>query len=191
MPQCDILRRFHLTSNGYFLFMGRLVKEKNPDVLIEAFIKAGIKDKKLVIAGDNASLPDYTAHLREISAKNEDVVFTGAVYDKDKEDLLKNCFVFCIPSTIEGLSITLLEAMSYARPVLASDILSNREALGDSGIYVIPEDTGDLSSKLVFCIDNPGELEPQKKANRQRVQDNFTWEIIVRKYLAYIKQLMF
>jgi glycosyltransferase involved in cell wall biosynthesis len=170
--------------------LGRLVKEKNPDILIDAYIRSNISEKKLVIAGSNEYLPEYVEALRELAGKNKKIIFTGAVYNNDKEILLKNCYVFCIPSSIEGLSITLLEAMSYKKAVLASDIKANREGLGDSGIWVKAEDAGDLAEKLVYCINNSGEIKRQEDGNYKRIKEKFTWNIIAKKYIGYINDII-
>ena len=74
--------------------------------------------------------------FRAVSYTHLDVYKRQAVYDRDKDKLLEACLAFCIPSTIEGLSITLLEAMSHGRICIASDIPANKEALGDSGVDV-------------------------------------------------------
>ena len=189
VPQSDILSRYGLGKDGYFLFLGRLVQDKNPDYLIRAYIKSGIKGKRLVIAGSNDQLPDYVEHLHSLGAGCKDVVFTGAVYGADKEALLANCFAFCIPSTIEGLAITLLEAMSYGCVCIASDIPSNREGLGDNGVWVKVEDEDDLAQKMRYVEENPQEAEMQREANIQRVRENFTWEKISARYAEYLESI--
>jgi glycosyltransferase involved in cell wall biosynthesis len=188
--ESNILEKFNLASESYFLFLGRLVQDKNPDYLIKAFNKSGIKEKKLVIAGSNDADLKYVEHLHQLGVANHNIIFTGAVYGNDKEMLLRNCFAFCLPSTLEGLPITLLEAMSHKRICLASDIPANKEALGDSGVWVKYENINDLSEKLLFILNNCVEIEMQKKINYQRVVENFTWDNISDLYIKYIKTLV-
>ncbi len=142
--ESNILERFSLGKEGYYLYLGRLVQDKNPNYLIKAFNKSAIKDKKLVIAGSNDADLQYVECLHQLGAKNPNVIFTGAVYGSDKEMLLSKCFVFCLPSTLEGLPITLLEAMSHKRICLASNIPANMEALGDNDVLVQPEEVANL-----------------------------------------------
>jgi len=97
--------------------------------------------------------------------------------------------VFCLPSTLEGLPITLLEAMSHKRICLASDIPANKEALGDSGVWVKYEDVDDLCDKLLYILKNYKELESQKESNYLRVVENFTWDRISDSYIRYVKHL--
>ncbi len=185
----DILSHYGLERNGYFLYLGRLVKDKNPDVLIRAYIASGITGRKLVIAGANDQLPDYVAMLHSLGAGNENVIFTGAVYSKDKETLLRHCFAFCIPSTVEGLAITLLEAMSYAKPCIASDIPSNREGLGDNAVWVKAEDETGLTEALRYADSNAETLTKAAGENLERVRERFTWERISEAYINYLKTI--
>ncbi len=187
--ESSILKKFNLTDEGYYLFLGRLVQDKNPDYLIKAFNKSGIKEKKLVIAGSNDADLKYVEHLHQLGASNPNVIFTGAVYGNDKEMLLRKCFAFCIPSTLEGLPITLLEAMSHKRICLASDIPANKEALGDSGVWVKHENVDDLCEKLLYILKNQKDLEIQKESNYKRVVDNFTWGRVSDLYIKYMKNL--
>lgn len=185
----DIIQKYDLQEEGYYLYLGRLVQDKNPDYLIKAFIKSNTNESKLVIAGANDSDPGYVEYLHNLADGDSRVVFTGAVYGLDKETLLKNCKVFCIPSTIEGLAITLLEAMSYAKPVIASDIEANKEGLGDNGIWVKTEDIDDLIKAIVFCEENISLLKKEADRNFNRIKENFTWERISIMYDNYLKSI--
>ena len=184
-----ILEKYSLEEKGYYLYLGRLVQDKNPDYLIKAYIKANIKDHKLVIAGNNNAQPDYVNYLHGLAAGNSNIVFTDAVYGEDKEMLLKSCYVFCIPSTIEGLAITLLEAMSYRKVVIASDIPSNREGLGTSGVWCKYEDVDDLSSKIKYTENNYKDIEWQEKANYDRIVDRFQWSKVAGMYNRFLFNL--
>lgn len=186
----NILHDHGLNSNEYFLFLGRLVKEKNPDVLIDAFIKSGITSKKLVIAGDNQNDPTFVNLLHQKAKDRPEIIFTGSVRGFDKEFLIKESFAFCIPSTIEGLPITLLEAMSYAKICIASDIPSCREALGENGIWVIKENIESLAAKLTFVYYNQGNLKNLGNANYERIINFFTWSDITKKYETYCNNLL-
>ncbi|WP_019130876.1 glycosyltransferase family 4 protein [Alistipes communis] len=185
----DILDRFGLEAEGYFLFLGRLVPDKNPDCLIRAFLRSGITDKKLVVAGSNDAMPAYVDSLHVLAQEDDRIRFTGAVYGADKEKLIEACFAFCIPSTIEGLAITLLEAMSYGKACIASDIPANKEALGQSGIWCRYEDADGLAEQLVYAHEHPSELARQGRINRQRIRDHFTWEAVTAQYIDYLQQI--
>lgn len=184
----EILDRYSLSLKGYFLFLARLVKDKNPDYLIKAFVKSRHRDKKLVIAGNNDADMEYVNHLHQLADGCTDVVFTGAVYGEEKEALLRNAYTFCIPSTIEGLSISLLEAMSYSLPIIASDINANKEVLDtDKALWVRPENEEDLINSIESSVDNPDCIVLPLKYNYDCVMNNYTWEMVADQYVKYLK----
>lgn len=185
----DILSKFQIPTKQYFLYMGRLVQDKNPDYLIKAFIKANIPNKYLVLAGNNNAMPQYVNYLHQLGQGHENIIFTGAVYGADKAKLLENCHAFCIPSTIEGLAITLLEAMSYGKLCIASNIEANKEGLGKSGIWCKYEDTDDLADKLKYSVDHYDDVCWQEEYNKERVAKHFTWDTVARLYNDYLNRI--
>lgn len=187
----DILERFGLESKRYFLLLARLTEVKNPHYLISAFKKARRVGYRLVIAGDNDAQPDFVNSLHQLAAGCADIVFTGAVFGADKEVLLRSAYVFCIPSTSEGLAITLLEAMSRKVPVIASDIPANQELLGkDDAIWVAAESEADLVDAIERAVGNPDALNAMVGSNYQRIIDNYTWPQVAKKYEQYIKTIV-
>ena len=180
----DILSRFDLESRKFFLFMGRIVQDKNPDYLIQAFMASRHEGYKLVVAGGNNAMPDYVESLHKMARDCGDIVFTGPVYGNDKEQLLRNAYCFCLPSTIEGLSIVLMEAASYKLPVIASDIDANREFLGEDAIYVRPENKEDLTEAIEHAIANPVQMRGFVETNYKKILQKYTWDKVARKYEA-------
>ncbi len=186
----EILGRFGLEKGKYFLYLARLVQDKNPDYLIRAFNEAKCVGYKLVIAGNNPAAPDYVEMLHSLGKDNPNVVFTDAVFGKDKEQLLRNAFSFCIPSTIEGLSISLLEAMSYRLPVVASDIPANREVLDDDkAFWCKAEDVDTLRNALEQAVSAAGNMSEMTEYNFCKVRDSYTWEKVAEKYVEYLKTI--
>lgn len=185
----DILARFGLQEKKYFLFMGRLVQDKNPDYLIRAFRQAEVPGFKLVIAGNNDAMPEYVSMLHALGAGCDDIVFTGAVYGEDKAKLLSNAYCFCLPSTIEGLSIVMMEAASYKLPTIASDIDANREFLGDDAVYVRPENEEDLINALEYSVANPEIMDVFISLNYKKIIGKYTWDKVALKYVNYLKSI--
>lgn len=189
-PSIDssILSKYSLEKKKFYLFMGRLVQDKNPDILIRAFKKNMPEGYKLVVAGDNAAMPQYVSYLHELANGENNIVFTGAVYGEDKETLLNNAFCFCLPSTIEGLSIALLEAMGHKLSVIASDIEANREVLGpDSAFWVRPENEEDLANALEKASRDAGSAASVIEENYKRVSDRYTWDKVAAAYIETVK----
>lgn len=188
--ESDILERFGLEPRKYFLSMGRLVKDKNPDVLIEAFKKAKHAGYKLVIAGSNDADMPYVESLHKLAEGDDDIVFTGSVYGTDKEKLLQQAFVFCLPSTIEGLAIALLEAMSYRLPIIASDIEANQEVLsGDDALWCKAEDEKTLKDAIEQSIEKRDDFVEIVERNYRKVEAHYTWDKVAEKYIAHLKDL--
>ena len=175
-PSSGILERYGLAPGKFFLFMGRLVQDKNPDYLIRAFIKAR---------------HEYVKSLHDLGRGHADVVFTGAVYGAEKDELLRRAYAFCIPSTIEGLSIVLLEAMSYKLPVIASGIEANREVLDDDkALWVRPENEGDLVVAIEKAVDSQELLASFVRDNYRLIEERYTWDRLSDKYINYVKSIV-
>jgi glycosyltransferase involved in cell wall biosynthesis len=130
-PQ-EITRRWGLRGGDYLLFVGRLVPEKAPHLLVEAFTRTST-DLKLVIVGGSSHTDDYVAGLERVAGEDERVLLTGPVYGEVLQELHANAALFVSPSLLEGAPLTILEAVSYGTPVLASDIPAQVESLGDDG----------------------------------------------------------
>ena len=183
------LAKFGLQPHKYFLFMARLVQDKNPDFLIKGFKAADNGGMKLVIAGSNDANQEYVDYLHKLAEGNKDIVFTGAIYGNEKDAILRNAYTFCIPSTIEGLSIVLLEAMSYNLPVIASDIDANRELLDNDAVWVRYENEEDITKAIEFCINNKEVIENFKETNYKKVVENYTWDKVAKKYVKFLESI--
>ena len=184
------LEKWELEANKFILFLGRLVQDKNPDVLIRAFRKMKNRNGlKLVIAGDNPQLPGYTRMLHETAGNEPDIVFTGSIYGDEKNSLLKNCFCFCLPSMIEGLPITLLEAMAFRVPCVVSDNPACREAIGDNGFYVLPGDEDFLCRTMDKLVLEKDLYEDYYENEFQIIKEKYTWEAISLGYYQYVCRL--
>jgi glycosyltransferase involved in cell wall biosynthesis len=130
--EATLREHFGLEDRGYLMFLGRLVPEKEPELLLRAFRRVPT-DLKLVVVGDSSGTDDYTAALRELGRRDDRVVFAGFQYGEALAALLGHAALFVQPSRLEGLPITLLEAAAYGRPVVASDIAPHVEVVGASG----------------------------------------------------------
>lgn len=131
----EILKEFNLNKNGYYLFISRIVLEKGLHYLIEAYKKLKT-NKKLVIAGKLEKTDEYHKSLIEMAKNDKRIIFVGEVLGKQKDMLFKGAYAFCLPSEIEGMSIALLEAMSYRKVCIVSDIKENLDvAQGHSYIF--------------------------------------------------------
>jgi glycosyltransferase involved in cell wall biosynthesis len=127
-----ITERFGLLGGDYALFLGRLVPEKAPDLLVRAFRNVDTH-ARLVIAGGSSFTDQYVHELEVLAARDPRVLLVGAVHGELLQELYTNAALFVLPSRLEGLALTLLEAASYRLPLVASDIAPNREVIGVDG----------------------------------------------------------
>lgn len=164
-----------LEPNRYILFAARLVEEKGAHFLIPAF-RSIDTDMKLVIAGDAAHAERYKAELKRLAGGDKRILFPGFVTGKPLEELFSNAYLFCLPSTLEGLPVALLDAMNYGNCCLSSDIPENREALEDFGYTFRNRDKDDLGRVLRALIDDPARVEVKKGPALDHVRQNYSWD---------------
>ncbi|MBO5156351.1 MAG: glycosyltransferase family 4 protein [Prevotella sp.] len=152
---CDYPEYFEelgIEKGKYILGMCRFVPEKNLHHLVEAMVK--VKDVKLVLAGDTDFEDEYSRGLKEMARKNG-VVLTGFIKGRKLHSLLSNAKAYCLPSSHEGLPISLLEAMSYKVPVVVSDIPANMEVGLPKVNYFPCGDVDALANRLQDVINKP------------------------------------
>jgi len=164
-----------IVPNRYILFAARLVEEKGVHFLIEAF-KNIRTDMQLVIAGDAAHAEKYKASLKALAGDDPRIKFIGFVTGAPMEELFSNAYLFCLPSTLEGLPVALLEAMNYGNCCVASDIPENLEALETFGYTFRNRDAEDLHRVLADLIENPAKVEEKKTAARDHVCRTYSWD---------------
>lgn len=124
-----ITERYGLVGDDYLLFVGRLVPEKRPDLLIKTFAQLDT-DKRLVIVGGSSHTDDYVAELERLAALDPRVILTGYQYGPMLDELFTNATALVQPSAVEGLPLTLLEGIGARLPVVVSDIAPHLEIVG-------------------------------------------------------------
>ena len=173
-----IKKKYNLNKDDYILFLARIVPEKGLHYLIEAY-KQIDTDKKLVIAGGASHTNDYLNKIKEMVKDNSNIIMTGFVQGKELEELYSNCCLYCLPSDIEGMPLSLLEAMSYGRRCLVSDIDENRDVIKEYGYTFKKGNARDLKDKLEKC------LKDKNKRNdidiKEFVFKEYDWNEITKK----------
>ncbi|MGD0660104.1 MAG: glycosyltransferase family 4 protein [Syntrophorhabdales bacterium] len=178
-----------IEADNYMLFAGRLVAEKGVHLLIKAFRNIDT-DMKLVLAGDAAHAEKYKTLLRDLAAGDRRILFPGFVSGPPLEELFSNARLFCLPSTLEGLPIALLEAMSYGNCCVASDIRENRETLEGHGYTFRNRDAHDLRNVLDDLMRNPDKVEAKKQAARDHVLRHYSWDLIADRMEELYRSLL-
>ena len=146
-----------LVPRKYVFTLGRFVEEKAFDMLIRAFSRIKDTDYQLVIAGDADHNTSYAQQLKKLAGENN-VVMTGFIKGEKLQELFSHAGLFVLPSSHEGLPISLLEAMSYKLPVVVSDIPANEQvALPRSNFFQSGNEDA-LVEKLEKKLSNGFEL---------------------------------
>lgn len=170
-----------LEPRRYILFASRLVREKGAHYLISAFRQLDT-NFKLVIAGDAKGEEAYKQELRTLADNDPRILFPGFVEGRALQELFSNALVYVQPSEVEGLSIALLEAMSYGNCCLVSDIPENREAIGDAGFTFQNRSVDDLRDKLNELLSSETMTTSVKVIARLRVENRYNWDKIVTEF---------
>ena len=188
----EITRRFGLSEGSYLLFVGRLVPEKAVDLLIRAFRRIG-DDLRLVIVGGSSFSDDYERSLRRLAAEDPRVIFTGYLFGSTLEELYSNAAAFVLPSLLEGLPLTLLEAAAYGTPVVVSNIAPHLQIVADDAPgrrVFVAGDEASLTEALLRTIRNhPLECEGADSFS-VRVADTYRWDKVAIATEALYRQLL-
>lgn len=182
-----IKKEYGLEKDSYILFLGRLVPEKGIHYLIEAYKKLNT-DKKLVIAGGASHTGEYEIELRKSAKNNPDIIFTGFVQGTILDELYSNAYIYCLPSDLEGMPISLLEAMSYANCCLTSDIAECTEVCENNAAYFAKSDINSLADKLQYLLDNDEIAKSYKENAAQYVLAKFNWDDVTEKTLELYRK---
>lgn len=177
-----IKEKFGLEKNGYLLFLGRIVPEKGLRYLIEAF--KGLKtDKKLVIAGGSSDTDLFLRELKDLAAGDERILFTGFVQGRELEELYSNAYLYVLPSDLEGMPLSLLEAMSYGNCCVVSDIPECREVVEDRGVIFRRGDAEDLRDKLQELCGSEETVAVYKNGAADFICEKYNWDQVTEKTL--------
>ncbi|MCD8003158.1 MAG: glycosyltransferase family 4 protein [Clostridia bacterium] len=182
----EIKEKFGLKKDSYILFLGRIVPEKGLRYLIEAY-KGLNTDKKLVIAGGSSDTEEFTQELMKTSGKN--VIFTGFVDGKLREELYSNSYIYVLPSDLEGMPLSLLEAMSYGNCCLVSSIDECTEVVEDKAAVFRKSDVKDLREKLQWLCDNYGAVERYKSESVDFICQKYSWDDVSEKTIKLYRAL--
>lgn len=173
-----IKEKWNIEKDGYILFLGRIVPEKGLEYLVNAFKKINT-DKKLVIAGGASDTNDFMKRIKDLSRDDKRIIFTGFVEGKILEELYSNSYIYVLPSDLEGMPISLLEAMSYENCCLVSDIPECIEVVEDKAINFKRGNIEDLKEKLQDLCLNPSKVKAYKKIAREYICSKYSWDNVV------------
>ena len=182
-----ITDKFALTKDSYILFLGRLVPEKGIRYLVEAF-KEVKTDKKLVIAGGSSDTDDFTAELKNLAEGDDRIIFTGFVQGQLLDELYSNAYIYTLPSDLEGMPLSLLEAMSYGNCCLVSDIPECAEVVEDKALIFQKSNVEDLQEKLQDACGHPEMVMEMKKQAADFICEKYDWDEVVKETMKLYRR---
>lgn len=181
-PADLIAEEYGLQKNSFILFLARLVPEKGLQYLIEAFKKTET-DKKLVIAGGSSDSDDFMKQVKDMAVGDSRIIFTGFVQGQILDELYSNAYIYCLPSDLEGMPLSLLEAMSYGNCCLTSDIAECAEVVEDKAVLFYKGNVASLQEKLEELCRQPEQVEQYKKGAADFIFNKYDWDKVVQETL--------
>lgn len=178
----QIQGQFRLDKDGYILFLGRIVPEKGIHYLLDAYQNVKT-DKKLVIAGGLSDSGAYAEEVKAKAATDDRVMFTGFVQGRTLAELYSNAYLYVLPSDMEGMPLSLLEAMSYGNCCVVSDIPECSEVVEDKAITFPKGDVAALERCLQSLCDDPQRVSKYKEAAQSFICGKYNWDDVTNKTL--------
>ena len=182
-----IKEKFGLDKDSYILFLGRLVPEKGISYLIEAFKQINT-EKKLVIAGGSSDTNEFLRELKKLAKNDERIIFTGFVQGQLLEELYSNAYVYVLPSDLEGMPLSLLEAMSYGNCCVVSNIAECAEVVEDKAVVFQKSNIDQLKDKLQDLCDHPEKVQSYKNSASDFICQKYNWDDVVDRTIALYRK---
>lgn len=177
-----ITEKYSLEKDDYILYLGRIVPEKKVDLLINAFKKIDT-ELKLVIAGGSSHTDEYLESIKALAGDDDRIIFTGFVEGEELEELYSNAYIYCLPSEVEGMPLSLLEAMSYSNCCFTSNIPECTEVCENKAEYFEVNDEDMLIEKLIDLINDEELVNRHKSEASDFICQKYNWEEIAQKTL--------
>ena len=175
-----ITEQYGLTKDSYVLFLGRVVPEKGIRYLVEAF-KDVKTDKKLIIAGGSSDTDSFMKEVKELAKDDDRITFTGFVQEQLLDELYSNSYIYTLPSDLEGMPLSLLEAMSYGNCCLVSNIPECAEVVEDKAVIFEKANVDDLREKLQALCDHPEKVAEYKAQAADFICKKYNWDEVVKR----------
>lgn len=186
--QADLIQnKYGLKKDSYILYLGRIVPEKGLRYLIQAF-KQVETDKKLVIAGGSSDTDEFMLELKSMAQDDERIIFTGFVQGQTLEELYSNAYIYTLPSDLEGMPLSLLEAMSYGNCCVVSNISECTEVVQDKAVVFEKSSVLDLKDKLQNLCNDVDLTNAYKENASEYICNRYNWNNVVKRTLELYQQ---
>ena len=188
LRKADMIRsQYGLEKDSYILFLARIVPEKGLHYLIEAYQQVET-DKRLVIAGGVSHSREYMEQIHAMAAKDSRILMTDFVQGQVLEELCSNAYLFVLPSDVEGMAVSLLEAMSYGNCCLVSDIKENTEVVETHAVTFRKGDISDLREKLKELLSDAEQVAKIKSESADFICGKYHWDSVVEETMSLYRK---
>lgn len=181
-----IKEKYNLEKDDYILYLARIVPEKRLDLLIDAFKKTNT-NKKLVIAGGASHTNDFYNEIKQKASEDSRIIMTGFVQGEELQELFSNTYLYCLPSDVEGMPISLLEAMSYGKNCLISNIDESTQVCGEYATVFKKGKLDDLKDKLEECLEGKNRFESNIISDY--IINKYDWDEVVEKTIEKYNEM--
>ena len=132
-----------------------------------------------MIAGGSSHSFEYMKQVKQSASEDERIIMTDFVQGRVLEELYSNAYLFVLPSDIEGMALSLLEAMSYGNCCVVSNIHENMEVVEDKAVSFRKGDVQDLREKLTMLLKSPHKVEEYKRQSADFICGKYNWESVL------------
>ncbi|MCX6651046.1 MAG: glycosyltransferase family 4 protein [Methanomassiliicoccales archaeon] len=172
-------------DGDFILSLGRLVDLKGLEYLIKAMAEV---DGQLKICGEGPERRNLERLCHRLKLSDR-IDFMGRVSEEEKVQMLSSCRMFVIPSVKEAYGMVAAEAMSYGKPVIASNTGGLPEVVGDAGVLVPVQDEKALAQAMNALNADPDRRRQLGEAARERMR-SFTWDEIAKRTLETYEDIV-
>lgn len=186
----ELIRKWGLEPDNYYLIVGRLIPDNNADIIVKGFVASNSK-KKLVIVGDVPYKDQYATAIKSEAEADDRLLFPGYVKDQDElAELYHNAYCYLHGHEYGGTNPTMLKAMAYGCAIGALDTPFNNEMLqsGKHGVFFakneasVEEMINDMDADELM-------IDELKKIAKEGITEKYTWEQVTKSYLALFKEM--
>lgn len=183
-----INEKYGLENDSYILFLARIVPEKGLRYLIDAFSQVQT-NKKLVIAGGASDTDSFMNEIKEMAKNDERIIFTGFVQGQILQELYSNAYIYTLPSDLEGMPLSLLEAMSYGNCCIVSSIPECTDVVENKALIFPKGNINELRDTLQYLCDNEDVVKGYKDGATDFICEKYNWDDVTDMTLQLYEKL--
>lgn len=173
-----------LVPQKYIVFLGRLVPEKCPDLLLRAYKGLHPTEWQLVFVGGTSETTDFTRYLSRLAEGDPNIVFTGELRGSRLAEIVRGAGLFALPSDVEGLPLAMMEAMREGIPIVASDIPAHQQLIRDGrGVLFQANNLEVFTQALNWATNHPDEMSEMAERAKTYLIANYNWDRITNETL--------